>query len=330
MDFKEVMGVDVSKKTLDVYLHCQAKHAVYPNTPKGMLALERWLKQLQIERASLLTCLEHTGLYSLRLTQFLEGGKWPYVLESGLQIKRSMGIKRGKNDKVDAIQIARYAYLHRAELKLCGSSSPALSQLERLLSMRQRLVRQRSGFKVSLSEHLLVLDADDHALLLDVQRQMIHTLSKKISILDQRIQKVIRQDEQMKGLYELVTSVRGIGAVVGTHLLVITKGFRRFSNSRKFASYCGIAPFEHRSGTSLRGRTKVSPFANKNIKALLNMAALSAIQNDRELGKYYQQRVADGKNKMATLNIIRNKLVGRVFAVVKRGTPFVTVYSRVA
>ena len=93
------------------------------------------------------------------------------------------------------------------------------------------------------------------------------------------------------------------------------------------APYAGIAPFEKQSGTSLNTKSRVSHYANKKMKVLLNLAASSAIQADPELKTYYNRRIENGKSKMSTLNIVRNKIVHRIFAVVKRGTPFVPLYK---
>lgn len=95
--------------------------------------------------------------------------------------------------------------------------------------------------------------------------------------------------------------------------------------NRKYACYCGTAPFEYSSGTSIRGRTKVSQMANKKMKALFNLAARSAIQHDPELKLYFRKRMDNGANGMSTINIIRNKIIHRVIAVIKRGTPYVTL-----
>ncbi len=107
--------------------------------------------------------------------------------------------------------------------------------------------------------------------------------------------------------------------------MVTTICFTKFNDSRKYACYCGTAPFKYSSGTSINGRTKVSQMANKKMKALFNLAALSAIQHDPELKLYFDNRMANGANGMSTINIIRNKIIHRVFAVVKRGTPYVVM-----
>lgn len=91
----------------------------------------------------------------------------------------------------------------------------------------------------------------------------------------------------------------------------------------QFACYSGVAPFEYQSGTSIRGRTKVSNFAQKKLKSLLNLGALSAKRHDVELKNYFERKVAEGKNKMLVVNAIRCKILARAFAVINRGTPFV-------
>ena len=125
--------------------------------------------------------------------------------------------------------------------------------------------------------------------------------------------------------YSLVTSVRGVGKILGWYLIAFTDNFTSFPDARSFACFAGTAPFANSSGL-IRGRSKVHPYANKQIKSLLNMAAMSAIQIKGEYREYYNKRLVIGKNKMSTVNIIRNKILFRAFAVVKRGTPYVDLY----
>lgn len=130
----------------------------------------------------------------------------------------------------------------------------------------------------------------------------------------------------MSELYKLIISVKGIGPVVAAHLIVVTNCFTNFKNSRQLACYSGIAPFKKQSGTSLKSPSKVSHLANKKMKALLDRCASTAIQYDAQLKQYYERRIAKGKSKRSTINVVRNKLLHRVFAVVKRGTPFVNTF----
>ena len=159
---------------------------------------------------------------------------------------------------------------------------------------------------------------------------MIANLSKQIDTINTAMQAIINDSNELKETYKLVTSVKGIGMQTAIMMIVFTDNFSKFENWRKFASYCGIAPFPYQSGTSIKGRTKVSHLANKKLKAIINMCAISAIQHNPEMKLYYQKRVLEGKSKMSTVNIIRNKLIARVFAVVKRKTPYVDILKYAA
>ena len=117
----------------------------------------------------------------------------------------------------------------------------------------------------------------------------------------------------------------GIGFVVASTLIVVTNCFQGFKNSRQLACYSGIAPFEKQSGSSLKGKSKVSQYANKRLKTLLDRSANTAIQNDPELRLYYERRLGQGKSSYSTINIVRNKILHRVFAVINRETPYVKI-----
>ena len=106
-------------------------------------------------------------------------------------------------------------------------------------------------------------------------------------------------------------------------LILFTRNFTLFDDPRKLACYGGVAPFEYSSGTSVKGRTKVSHFANKDLKKIIHMAALSAIRYNPEMKAYFIRKVEQGKNKMSVINAIRNKLIHCIMAIIKRQTPWV-------
>lgn len=324
MEIQEVIGIDVSKLTLDVCLHCTKCQKSFENTFEGIVALVDWALQTStVEKNTVLFVFEHTGLYTHKLIQYLSEQGVLFSVVPGLEIKRSLGITRGKDDKADAKRIALYGYRIREELQPYQMPSDALMSLKRLLSMRRKLVAQRAGHITTLAEQQRVLDKQVEKVLFQAQQQIINTLELQIANIEKQLDRIIKQDPQLQKLYQLLISIKGIGPVTARFLIVYTLGFTAFQNWRKFASYCGIAPFPNRSGTSLRGRTKVNHLANKQVKSLLHMCAVVAIQSNPEMKAYYEKRIAQGKNKMSTLNIIRNKLLARAFAVVNRGTPYV-------
>lgn len=321
--FTNAVGIDVSKGSLDVYDHCSSLHRQFDNSKEGFVKMIKWIEKLNERFDQLVICFEHTGIYSLPLAVHLTEKEISFCMVPGLEIKRSLGISRGKNDKVDAKRIAHYAFLRKEELRPTILASKALIRLKSLLNLREKMVRQRAGYKGSLNEMKQFLDQGENKIWFNTQQEIIKTLNDQVENVEQEIKQLIREDEQLKKLYKLVTSVKGVGLILGVSFIVYTNSFTSFDNWRKFASYCGIAPFENRSGISLKGKSKVSHLANKRLKGLLSNAACSAIQHSPEMRKYYNDRLSKGKSTMATQNIIRNKIVSRVFAVVKRQSPYV-------
>jgi len=326
MKILDTIGIDISKLTFDVRIHSSQVYHQFENSIKGFEKLLKWTyKNSSFSKEYILFVFEHTGLYSHQLSVFLTQKEIAYSLVPGLEIKRSLGIVRGKDDKVDATKIALYGYRLRDEISTYKLPENQLISLKRLLSLRERLVKQRAGFKSSLKEQKRVLISKENLILLRTQERMIHYLSKQIKDVEKEMKFIIAGDDNLKQQFKLITSITGVGSQTALFIIAYTHGFSRFDNSRKFASYCGIAPFPNSSGTSIRGKTKVSNLANKKIKSLLDLSAKSAIQHNYEMKIYYNKRIEIGKNKMSTINIVRNKLLSRIFAVVKRGAPYVNL-----
>ncbi len=326
MKKKDVIGIDVSKLTIDAYLKLAQAHAVFSNDTKGFKQLVKWIrKHTDCKTEELLICFETTGLYSLQLASFLSQSNIDFVMENPIQIKRSMGLVRGKDDHVDSKRIAEYAYMRKEKLKLTQLPSEELIKMQNLLAIRERMIRQKAGYQASLGEYKRVLVQQQQKDFFLLLINMINALKKQIRKADETLIEIIHSSSKLLSIYTLLTSIKGIGVILAANIMVTTICFTKFNDSRKYACYCGTAPFKYSSGTSINGRTKVSQMANKKMKALFNLAALSAIQHDPELKLYFDNRMANGANGMSTINIIRNKIIHRVFAVVKRGTPYVVM-----
>lgn len=324
MDVKEVIGIDVGKLENEARIHTSQKAYTFDNNQSGLKKLEKWmLKNINCPKHQLMIAFEHTGLYSHPLSVFLTEQEYSFIMIPGLELRRSLGISRGKDDKIDAKRIALYAYEKRDKLVPYELPAEEITQIKRLLSTREKLVKHRSGYMGALTEYKQFLKREDNETLFDVHEKMVAQLTKQIERIEKQLNDVIKRDDQLRKMYELITSIKGIGPQTALFIIAFTNGFTQFRSWRKFASYCGIAPFPNRSGISVRGRTKVSNLANKKIKSLLDLCAKSSIQYNMEMKIYYQRRVSEGKGKMSTVNIIRNKLLSRIFAVVKRGTPYV-------
>lgn len=162
-----------------------------------------------------------------------------------------------------------------------------------------------------------------------LNKAALEGLGKSKTVIEKRMQQLINCDAELKRIFELATSVKGVGKVLATELLIYTHKFTRMTNIKQLACYCAVAPFTHSSGTSVRGKTRTSHFANMNLKTTLHLAAMSSTQYVPDLREYYQRRVAEGKSKMCVINAIRNKLLHRILAVVKRGTPYQLNYPEI-
>jgi transposase len=324
MKISETIGVDVSKHTIDAYIYSSKKHKCFKNNNSGFTEMIKWVKtNTEVPLQEHLYAFEHTGLYSFPLSIHLTEKDIAYLLIPGLELKKSLGIVRGKDDKIDAKAIALYAYRRREEIKPYKLPSKNLLEIRRLLSLRDKLVKQRSGFKATNKEIKDHLSKKDNATYFKVHENMIKHLSKEIRDVEKQLRTVIKTDVELNRLFKLVTSIKGVGEQTALFMIAYTNGFTLFENSRKFASYAGVAPFPYKSGISVHGKTKVNQFANKKFKSLLSNCATSAINTNTEMRLYYERRIKDGKDKMSTINIIRNKILGRIFAVVQRGTPYV-------
>jgi len=328
MDIKEVIGIDVGKEELEVLMHTRQLPEKFENTPSGLKKLEKWaVKNIPCPKEGLLFAFEHTGLYSYPLSVFLTGNGFNYIMVPGLEIRRSLGISRGKDDKIDANKIALYAYRRRDEVTPYQLPGEEILEIKRLLSLREKLVKQRAGYEGTLKEYKRFLVRKDNQTLFNVQEKLISGLKKQIAKVGQELGAKINNDKQLRKMYELITSIKGVGPQTALFVIALTNGFTQFENWRKFACYSGIAPFPNKSGISIKGRTKVSHLANKKMKALLSSCASSSIICNPEMKQYYERRLKEGKHKMSTLNIIRNKILARIFAVVNRGTPYVNIFA---
>jgi transposase len=319
MKITSVMGMDVSKKTLDCHLFLQQKSlAPVSNDAKGFKAIQHWLLKELKSTDGLLVVMEYTGIYTYQVECFLTQQGIGFVKRPALDIKRSLGIVRGKSDKIDAKFIGKYGWMRKEELRPMTVISDAQLDLQQLMGHRDKLVADHASYQSKYKELMSQLQEKVNEKIVASMKSVMEILAQEIKEAEKNIKQLIRSNEALETNYELACSVTGIGFATAVHLLMATENFTRFNDARKFICYCGVAPFEHSSGTSVRGRTRVSHLADKKLKSLLTMGAISAIQHDPELKAKYEQKLKEGKAKMCVINIIRAKLIERVFAVIKK------------
>jgi transposase len=331
MQFKYFVGIDVSKDTLDfsVVTDCkEVNNFRIENSRRAIKAAIRDMKKLNgFSMSNTLFCLEQTGLYNNHTTFTLYESKANIWVEKAIQIKRSSGLQRGKSDKIDAQRIAFYAFRNQDKVRLWAAPRIVIQQLKRLTSLRERLLIIVSQLQKPIKESAKFDSKEVFSLIKNSCQSSVRAVKGDIKKVEKQIQQVIKQDPSLKHLFELITSVNGIGNVIACDMIVTTNEFKNIIDPKKFACYSGVVPFEHSSGSSVRGRPRVSHFANKNTKRLLHLAAMSIIRYKGELKTYWLRKLEEGKHKMVVLNAIRNKLIQRVFAVVKRGTKYEKNYQ---
>lgn len=324
MDYSSIIGIDISKLVFDLRVLPSERTFKADNDESGFKLMFKWLKkECKLDPSSVLFAFEHTGYYSHKLAITLQHLSYSYVMLPGLEIKLSRGIKRAKTDPIDAHEIAKYVDLRKKIITPTLLPEQDILELNSLISLRDRLVRQRAGFKVTLSESKRAFSKKERPVYYKSIESMINKLTAEIKVLEEAMMEIVENNPELNKQYELITSIKGVGMITALNMIGVTCAFTKFSNWRKFACYSGVAPFPHRSGTSIKGKTKISHLGNKKLKSLLGNITGCAIQHNTEMKKYYKRRLEDGKNNMSTQNAIRNKILARIFAVVKRGTPYV-------
>ena len=320
----------MSKKTLDVALYrgkvdWNDGHIKVDNNGSGYRELKKWLRLKNAEKGRLRICMEATGLYTHDFRCWLETeGITYYVVDPKrmhdfappLSIR---GIRQTKTDKADAFRIAIYCSLFHDSMEPSRLPSAAYFKLKRLLAERRQYVKQSVLYKQQLSD-ISIYDTVSSRMR---KEKEVGNLQDNIKQTDKEIKSVIDTDPAIKRNYDLLTSIIGVGIVVAVTTIVLTENFTTFTNPRKYASYIAIAPFPHESGTSVRGATRVSKQGFRQAKADLSISVLNAITHDAELREYWQRKKAEGKHTGVILNAIKFKIVLRMFAVVKRGKPYV-------
>jgi len=329
MEKSNIIGADLSKKTID--LHCQSTNAylTISNDLTGFTCMAGWIRQQGFQSKDVFVVMEHTGLYSCRLEDFFQASGIAYTKVNALEIKRSIGVVRGKSDKIDAKKIAIYGKEKLSRLTACTPLDNDLKHLKLLMSSKNLLVKQRAALRCAIKEYRNI-GISERDLIIKAPLTIIAGLDKSIQKLEEEMLSIIMDSLSLNNNYQLLLSIPGVGPVVAITTMIKTHNFSRFDDARKFACFSGTAPFPNESGSSLRKKTRISHLADKQMKTLLDLAAKSAIQCDPEMKTYYHRRVEAGKSKRSTINVIRNKIIGRMFAVIKRQSPFLNKYVAAA
>lgn len=321
------IGIDVSKSWIDVAYRATGKSnylGQFTNSEEGFEQMVGALTRLTAQNCSeWFVCLENTGSYSKPLCMWLWSKDIAYKEEMPLRINNSLGLSRGKSDKYDAKDICTYAYQRRDEIQADVPDNEDCHRLRKLLSRREFLVKKKKAATNSLTNQKSDLDSEMYALFQQQNEQLLEVYNQQIAEIEECIQETVKRNKKIQKNDQLGRSVIGVGPIISASIIAFSSNYGRFANARKMASYLSIAPYPNQSGTSRQGKDQVPPFGNKFIKSLLSNGAQVAIQYDKELKTYFQRKMDEGKAYGTVMNAIKNKLIHRIFAVVKRQTPYV-------
>ena len=313
---QKFIGIDVSQKTLDICISCDEKTSlVIKNTDHSIANFFK--KELKNKGELVHVCIEHTGKYSWKLMSILPDLNCKFYVVNPLHLKRSMGMIRGKNDKIDAIRIASFIKKNHDEIDEFIPPREAIETLQLLLSERSYRVGVRAQLQTKKKEYKVLSNTKMKKEFSHQNDLLISKISKQIKNIESQIKTLIKQDKQLHKLDKQMQSIPGVGVITSWNVLVKTNEFKSIKTPRKMACYSGVAPFQNTPGTSVFGRNRVSLIADKSMKKLFHLGAMSAIRLQNDLQVYYLRKVNEGKNKMAVLNAVKNKIIHLIFAIVK-------------
>ena len=338
-----IIGIDFSKETFDATVLDLSKtsgvlpssfngmHERFQNSKRGFQQLLAWIKKSTKQEPSKdwVFCGEQTGKYSHGLCDFLFDKGLDMWIEAPLRIKRCMGIARGKNDSLDSLRIAEYAYRYQDKMTTYQPVSKAIAQLKELFLARLKFVEQRKALFVrnnTSTEYSKGSDAEKTVAKLS--RNLIKQYDESIKQLEEEMQAIIDSDEEILETFENVSSIKGISLINASAFIIYTNNFKDFgADPRRIASYWGVAVFAQDSGTSVHHPARTSPMCSKMLKSLLSEAAVAAKTYNPRIKQYYDRLIAKGKHKGVALNNVKNKLVHIITALAVNKTKYVEGYE---
>lgn len=325
---KTVIGIDISKKSTDWCLLMDSEVVSYHHVDNEVAAIEGQLQDLIdsycIDTDELMVCAEHTGHYIYPLTvacQNLQVNLW---LESGYNVKCEARKERGKSDKADSRRIAEYGYKNRQDARYYSIPDKDIQLLESLLSERNDYVVGRATIEGQLNDQKDYVDPEVYKEKERRKKRLIRQYDRLIEETEARLEQLVKENEKIEHQAALLETIPGIGKVTALRMIAATSGFTSFKNGRQFCCYAGTAPFSYTSGTSIRSGHHVSNRADKSLKALLHLCALTVARRSKanHFSEYYKRKLEEGKSPMSILNAIRSKLILTMFAVIRTNRPY--------
>jgi len=316
--YSETFGVDISKDVFDVY-GSESGHDQFKNEASGF---NSFLKRLPKES---LVIMEATGYYHYRLAQFLFKQGVLVSVVNPLSVKRfiQMKLAKVKTDKSDAKAICEYGKIN--EVPLYTALTNVQSECLQLFRLMDSFIKKRTATKNKLHGEE-VLGTPSSWVYRSLKRDKKH-LDKELKGIEQKLLSLVKQGQQQQ--LTLLQSIPGIGLKTALFMIVLTDGFDKFETAKQLCSYVGITPIIRESGSSVRGRSRISKVGNRKLRNLLFLCSFTACKHNKGCREIYERIVNKGKSKKLALIAVSNKLIKQSFAIAKSGLPYDETYTSV-
>jgi transposase len=311
------IGIDVSAATLDI--------CIKVNDSLSFVVINNQIRDIKkflyaYKGKQVMIAMENTGRYNWSFYEVLADFEFITYVISPLHLKKSMGLVRGKNDKVDSERILQFLIKNHSDLRPWVCPKGSIQKLKVWITERNHRIKSKRQLSTMNKDYPKMKSLGLDKSLKMMNKKLIAALDAQIIAIEKEIDLLLKADDEIQKKVELIRSVPGVGKVLSWEILAKTNGFTSIKTPREMACYCGVAPFEYQSGTSIYRRPAVSHLADKTLKSLLHLGAMSAIRLKNDLGEYYRRKVSEGKNKMSVINAVRNKIIHRIYAVMKNQT----------
>ncbi|WNH14175.1 IS110 family transposase [Thalassobellus suaedae] len=309
--YSEIYGLDISKDVFDVY-GSQTGHTQFKNDERGFKSFLNYVSK------GALVVMEATGYYHYRLAQFLFKSGVCVSVVNPLSVKRfiQMKLAKVKTDKSDAKAICEYGQMNA--VPLYTALNEVQSECLQLFRLLDSYIKQSTASKNKLHGEE-TLGIPSKFVYRSLKRHVKH-LKKEIAAIEERLLALVKQDQQYQ--LTLLNSIPGMGVKTALFLIVVTDGFKKFETASQLCSYVGITPTIRLSGSSVRGRSRISKVGNKKLRNLLFLCAFSACKHNKACREIYERLVNKGKSKKLALITVANKLLKQAFAIAKSGRPY--------
>lgn len=332
-ELKQVVGIDVAQKELvvtvgrmfeDLSIELYA-YKVFKNTEKGFVGLSDWVKKITKPEVKVLYVMEATGVYHQKFAYYLDNNDCEVCIVLPNKISnyiRTLDIKT-ITDKTCSQAIARFG-LER-KLDLWKRPKSVYKSLQQLTRERDQIVNERVIVKNQL--HAEESEAEPNENSLNRIKARIKFLNSQEKEIKNDISGIVKNDENLKKEIDVICTLPGVGELTAVIVLAETNGFELIRNKRQLASYAGLDVKEKQSGTSIKGKPRISKKGNRNLRKAMHFPALVAVKWDENFRELYARIVSKHGIKMKALVAVQRKLLEMIFIVFKNETVYDKEYE---